>query len=114
LLTGSISFFNFSIREQIHKVRASGDFDPTFAIEKPFRSEEEARAWSPHVDFGENPDDDDDGNGGDDQDRKQRYKETYLSEDYCDVSSVLKLAEPRELQNLDIWHLMNRQLPLDR
>ncbi|KAI8892656.1 hypothetical protein BC833DRAFT_625618 [Globomyces pollinis-pini] len=47
-----------SIREQIFKAKQSGDFESSFAIEKPFRSEEEARTWAPFVDCGEREDDD--------------------------------------------------------
>ncbi|KAJ3304054.1 Snf5- protein 1 [Kappamyces sp. JEL0829] len=58
-----VTLIAHSIREQTHKIKASGDIDPTFAIEKPFRSEEEAKAWAPFVDCGENPDDQGDANG---------------------------------------------------
>ena len=42
-----------SIREQLYKAKSNGDFDPSFAIEKPFRSEEEAMSWSPFIDCGD-------------------------------------------------------------
>ncbi|KAJ3251677.1 SWI SNF, matrix associated, actin dependent regulator of chromatin, sub b, member 1 [Boothiomyces macroporosus] len=48
-----ISLISHSIREQIHQFKQNGDFDSTFAIEKPFRSEEEAMSWAPFVDCGD-------------------------------------------------------------
>lgn len=48
-----VSLIAHSIREQLYKVKSSGEFDPSFPIEKPFRSEEEARSWSPYIDCGE-------------------------------------------------------------
>ena len=61
---------NFSIREQLYKVKSNGDFDPSFAIEKPFRSEEEAKYWSPFIDCGDR-----EGEEGlsIEEDRKQRF-----------------------------------------
>lgn len=41
-----------SIREQVTKARRDGEIDTTFAIEQPFRSEEEARGWCPHIHTG--------------------------------------------------------------
>jgi hypothetical protein len=58
-----------SIREQIFRARQVGEFETTFAIEKPFRSEEEARTWSPFVDCGDVEDLEDETI---EQDRKQR------------------------------------------
>ncbi|OAJ41522.1 hypothetical protein, variant 1 [Batrachochytrium dendrobatidis JEL423] len=50
----------FSIREQIFRYKRSGVLDPSFAIEKPFRAEEEARGWSPSIDAYQNRTDDED------------------------------------------------------
>ncbi|KAH6562752.1 hypothetical protein BASA62_008945 [Batrachochytrium salamandrivorans] len=48
----------FSIREQVHRFRRDGEIEATFAIEKPFRAEEEARSWSPNVDAFQTREDD--------------------------------------------------------
>ena len=64
-----VSLVAFSIREQIFRVLQTGEFEPTFPIEKPFRSEEEARSWAPFVDCGDKEEDEEDTI---EQDRKQR------------------------------------------
>jgi hypothetical protein len=47
-------FFDTSIHEQIHKMKSTKEYEGSmFPIKKPYRSEEEAKAWSPFVDCGE-------------------------------------------------------------
>jgi hypothetical protein len=64
-----VTLIAHSIREQIFQFCKSGDFEQTFAIEKPLRSEEEARAWGPFIDCGFVEDDE----VSVEQDRKARY-----------------------------------------
>lgn len=65
-----VSLIAYSIREQVFRYRLNGDFDTTFAIEKPFRAEEEAKSWSPFIDVGDPVQD---AEFTIEQDRKQRY-----------------------------------------
>ena len=58
-----VTMIAHSIREQIYKIRKDGEYDQTFAIERPFRAEEEARSWAPCVDCGEIETDDVDESG---------------------------------------------------
>lgn len=44
-----------------------------FAVEKPYRSEEEAKAWSPFVDCGEVEEEEEEDKG---EDRSTRYLQT--------------------------------------
>eukprot|EP00842_Homolaphlyctis_polyrhiza_P006213 jgi/Hompol1/6593/HPOL_003154-RA len=44
-----VQLIAFSIREQLHRIRRDGEIDAAFPIEKPFRAEEEARTWGPHI-----------------------------------------------------------------
>nr|KAJ3418527.1 SWI SNF, matrix associated, actin dependent regulator of chromatin, sub b, member 1 [Polyrhizophydium stewartii] len=46
-----VQLIAWSIRDQLHRIRRDGEFEPTFAIEQPFRAEEEARSWSPRVEI---------------------------------------------------------------
>ncbi len=104
MLIGLANYLIVSIREQIHKIKAKGDFDFNFAIEKPMRSEEEAKGWAPSLDFGYNPDDEDE--GGTDQDRKQRFFECFIK-GYFEDNSVCINQKVEGHRLLDIWHWMN-------
>jgi chromatin structure-remodeling complex subunit SFH1 len=64
-----VTLIAYSIHEQIYRIRQSGEYEPTFPIEKPLRSEEEAKGWAPFVDCGEKPED---AELNMEEDRKQR------------------------------------------
>jgi hypothetical protein len=101
-------FFKFSIHEQIHKMKSTKEYEGSnFPIKKPYRSEEQAKAWSPFVDCGEVEEEEEEEK---EEDRSTRQPK-WFNLDWLEGSKSCRVEEGRlKLEDTTRRKIFNRLL----